>query len=136
MNALSERLPANNAALEKRLNGNLCLSHAHFEGMTGTISSSSHVKIAIQRKKQTSVRNGTIPPVLDPRDAQRSEIPSVSGFNRSGSLLVMERVFKQGQTCHERECSESAQESYLASGQIWIDTRPASPKVSQIDELL
>jgi hypothetical protein len=39
----------------------------------------------------------------------------------SGSLLVMEMSFKQGQTCHERERSEIAKERYLASGQIWVD---------------
>jgi hypothetical protein len=44
----------------------------------------------------------------------------------------METFFKQGQTCHDRENREVAVERYLASGQILVDTHPASPRVSQI----
>jgi hypothetical protein len=43
----------------------------------------------------------------------------------------METFFKRGQTCHDRERRESAVERYLVSGQTWVDTHPASPKVGQ-----
>jgi hypothetical protein len=50
----------------------------------------------------------------------------------SGSLLVKETSFKRDQSWHEREISKVAKGSYLAPGQTWLDTHPASPKVSQI----
>jgi hypothetical protein len=52
----------------------------------------------------------------------------------SGSILVMETFFKRGQACHDRENREIAMEKYLASGQTWVDTYPASPKLSQNQE--
>jgi len=43
----------------------------------------------------------------------------------------METPFKRGQTCHDRENSESAVERSLASGPIWVHSHPAAPKARQ-----